>query len=273
MKDAYETVAKAIRFVRARVDEQPTLTDVAAHVGMSEFHLQRTFTAWAGISPKRFLQVLTAERARALLSSSRDVLDAAVSAGLSGPGRLHDLTVACFAMTPGEIAKGADVRFGFADSPYGRVIVGRTDRGVCHLQFVDHSVASASAALASAWPQARRVRDDAAAREIVDDMFAHTRARRAVPVVLRGTNFQVQVWRALVSVPAGQVVSYGALAHAVGKPSAARAVGAAVGANSVALLIPCHRVIREDGGLGGYRWGTGRKDVILAREQMHIGAS
>jgi AraC family transcriptional regulator of adaptative response/methylated-DNA-[protein]-cysteine methyltransferase len=265
--DAYATVEKAIRYLRTHATSQPTLADVARHVGQSEFHLQRVFSAWAGISPKRFLQALSVEHARAALADNRvDVLSAALNAGFSGPGRLHDAMVAVEAMTPGEVKRGGadiDIVWGTAQSPFGPLVVGRTTRGVCHVELGVRAVAG----LKRAWPHANLVRDDETARGLVEDMFPPMRGRsRPLPVLLKGTNFQVQVWRALLRVPEGRLVSYGQLAHMIGQPSAARAVGSAVAKNAVALLIPCHRVIREDGMIGNYRWGEDRKRAVIAWE-------
>ena len=257
---AYDVVAAAIRYLKAHAHEQPSLDDVAAHVGRSPSHLQRVFSAWAGISPKRFLQVLTVEHARAALASSQDVLSASLASGLSGPSRLHDLTVACTAMTPGELkarGKGLVIKSGRAKSPFGTVVVGVTDRGVCHLEFADDD-----RGLRAEFANAEFVVDDAAADDVVARALAGVRS----PLLVRGTNFQVRVWQALLELPVGVVVSYGALADRIGAPRASRAVGSACGANTIGLLIPCHRVIREDGVIGAYRWGSERKSALLAWE-------
>ena len=270
--DAYATVARAIRFVAAHHREQPRLADIACHVGLSEFHLQRVFSAWAGISPKRFMQYLTKEHARAALRRSHDVLDAALESGLSGPGRLHDLLVACDAVSPGEARRqgaGMVIRYGLGDTPFGAALVGLTDRGICHLRFADAGGATATAELIAAWPAAHLVESPGLAQQTLDTVFRDfSGAPHAGPlsVYLRGTNFQIKVWEALLDLPAGEVTTYGALAYRIGCPGAARAVGTAVGANPLAVLIPCHRVIRESGALGGYRWGLERKQALLARE-------
>lgn len=267
---AYETVAEAIRFVRARTGEQPTLEEVAGYVGLSLHHLQRVFSDWAGISPKRFLQFLTKEHAKELLRRSHDVLSVAADTGLSGPGRLHDLMVACEAMTPGEIGshgEGLTIVHGFADSPFGPFLAGTTARGVCHLRFVEPGGEDAAEAeLRAEWPKAAFVRDDAAIRSLSERLFRGGRDEKPLRVLLRGTNFQVKVWEALLRVPPGRVVSDGDLAAATGNPKAARAAGSAVGQNRIAVLVPCHRVIRESGDFGQYRWGSERKAALLAWE-------
>lgn len=265
---AYETVAEAIRFIRRHANEQPTLEEIAAQVGLSAFHLQRTFSVWAGISPKRFLQCLTRNHAKALLRGSHDVLAAAHETGLSGPSRLHDLLIACDAVTPGEVrALGADleITYGFGPTPFGPVIAGTTPRGLCHLQFIDHP-ASALDTLRADWPLARLTRDDAALAGTIKSLFADEPSGQPLRLLLRGTNFQVKVWEALLKIPAGEVVSYQTLARMTGNPCAQRAVGTALAHNRIALLIPCHRVIRESGDVGQYRWGSERKSALLAYE-------
>jgi AraC family transcriptional regulator of adaptative response/methylated-DNA-[protein]-cysteine methyltransferase len=267
----YETIAEAIRFVRRRARAQPSLAEVAQHVGLSPHHLQRLFAAWAGVSPKRFLQYLTKEHAKALLRESRDVLGAALEAGLSGPGRLHDLMVACEAVTPGELhagGPGLEIAYGFADTPFGHVLVGTTARGVCHLHFVeDGGEALALERLHAEWPRAALVSRGEAAGAVATRMFAGARAGQGpLHLWLRGTNFQIKVWEALLRVPAGAAVSYRDLARLAGTPGAARAAGSALARNPIAVLIPCHRVIREDGSLGQYRWGAERKQALLAWE-------
>jgi AraC family transcriptional regulator of adaptative response/methylated-DNA-[protein]-cysteine methyltransferase len=269
---AYETVAEAIRFVRSSAREQPSLEEIAGHVGLSPHYLQRVFSEWAGISPKRFLQFVTKEHAKALLRQSRDVLSASVESGLSGPGRLHDLMVSCEALTPGEVGALGDgliIRFGFAGTPLGKIIAGITPRGVCHLRFVEDEQ-DAIAELRAEWPKAEFVRDDVAVRVLAEQMFGALVGSKPRPkllsVLLRGTNFQIKVWEALMRVPLGHVVSYRDLAWLAHAPQAHRAVGTALAHNTIAVLVPCHRVIRESGEVGQYRWGSERKIALLAWE-------
>ena len=265
---AYETVARAIRFIRDKAREQPELEEIAAQVGLSAFHLQRTFSVWAGISPKRFLQYLTREHARTLLRQHHDVLATAHETGLSGPSRLHDLMIACDAVTPGEVralGDGLEITYGFGPTPFGRVIAGITPRGLCHLQFTEND-ADAIESLRKDWPQARQMRDDRALTETIAGLFSGEGLRPPPHLLLRGTNFQIKVWEALLSIPPGEAVSYRTLAGRVGNPRAQRAVGTALAHNRIALLIPCHRVIRENGEIGQYRWGSERKSALLAFE-------
>ena len=277
---AYETVAQAIRFIRSNSSRQPGLEEIAAQVGMSPFHLQRTFSIWAGISPKRFLQYLTRAHARALLRQSHDVLAASHEAGLSGPGRLHDLMVTCDAVTPGEIralGAGLEINYGFGLTPFGRIIAGITPRGLCHLQFSesgDVGAASAIRALRDTWPQARLTRNDKVVNPITSRLLClhNERPTRQQPLhlLLHGSNFQIKVWEALLRIPSGSIVSYGTLAGMAGCPRAPRAVGSALAQNRVALLIPCHRVIRENGETGQYRWTAERKQALLAFESAAV---
>jgi len=266
----YAVVAAAIRFVRAHARQQPSLDELAAHVGLSPSHLQRVFSAWAGISPKRFLQFLTKEHARRLLRESRDVLGTSIEAGLSGPGRLHDLMVSCEALTPGEVGalgEGLCLHFGFSGTPLGRIIAAVTPRGVCYLQFVDESDDDAEAGLREEWPCAGFERDDPAIAALARSMFDDYRPDRPLALLLRGTNFQIKVWEALLRIPPGRTIAYGDLASFSGVPGAARAVGSAVARNRIAVLVPCHRVIRESGEIGEYRWGSERKSALLCYEE------
>jgi AraC family transcriptional regulator of adaptative response/methylated-DNA-[protein]-cysteine methyltransferase len=267
--DDYARIERAIAYLRAHAGDRPRLAEVAAATGLGPFQLQRLFTRWAGISPKRFLQTLALGQARARLRSSADVLSASLDAGLSGPGRLHDLFVTLEAVTPGEFKQqGEGVRFvcGFHPTPFGECFVATTTRGIAALEFT--AGANPAAVLASfraAWPRAEVIRSNRAAAKVVRRIFGGQSG--ALRVLVRGTNFQVQVWLALLRIPPGGITSYGAVAQAIGRPRAVRAVGTAVGANPVAWLIPCHRVLRGDGALGGYRWGENRKAACLLWEE------
>ena len=260
----YRRIAEAIGFIDGHVKEQPSLDDVADAVGLSPHHFHRLFRRWAGTTPKRFLQLLTLEDAKRRLAESRSVLRASYDVGLSGPSRLHDLFVTLEGVTPGEYANGgAGVRvtWGAAPTPFGTALIGSTERGVCHLSFVDEAEPD-GASIAEEWPGARLERDDAAARTVADAIFAGDRP----PLHVRGTNFQLQVWQALLRIPRGHVAAYSDVAAGLGRPRAVRAVAGAVARNRVAWLIPCHRVIRKVGAAGGYRWGTERKRAMLAWE-------
>lgn len=266
----YERVARAIEYLRHNAAGQPDLAAVARHLHLSEHHFQRLFTCWAGVSPKRFVQFLTLEHAKTRLATTRGVLDLAGAVGLSGPGRLHDLFVTLEAVSPGEYkASGAGlaIRYGVHPSPFGAALVATTGRGICALHFVD-SPGDGIERLRRDWPDAELCRDPGATAPVAERIFRPLSSPpgRALALLVKGTNFQVKVWRALLELPSGSLATYGDVAARIGAPGSARAVGTAVGANPVAWLIPCHRVIRESGALGGYRWGTERKAAMLGWE-------
>lgn len=266
----YDLVARAIEFIRSHARHQPSLAEISDSLGLSEFHLQRIFSEWAGVSPKRFLQYVTKEYAKQALRNSGDLLSVTMDAGLSSPGRLHDLMVTCEAMSPGEIkSMGADLEIGFgeAPTPFGNALIAWTQRGICHLGFVeDDALVNVLASLKRDWPNATFLPDQPLAQQLAARIFNASTSAQPLHLMLRGTNFQIKVWEALISVAPGEIVSYSQLAKMAGAPKASRSVGTAVGKNNIALLIPCHRVIRETGEIGGYRWGLCRKAALLARE-------
>jgi len=272
----FARIARAIRFIDANFRSQPRLATIAAAVRLSEFHFNRLFRRWAGVTPRQYLAHVTAHAAREALADTSSVLDAAYAVGLSGPGRLHDLLVTLDAVTPGELktrGRELEISYGFSDSPFGTALLAHTARGLSHLAFVDPGErAAALQRLRAEWPNARRVYDDLAAQELARRIWSGASGTAAPPTMLKlavhGTNFQLKVWRALLELGAGGPTSYGALAQAVGS-GGARAVGNAVGTNPVAWLIPCHNVLRGDGSLGGYRFGPDRKRAILAWESVH----
>jgi AraC family transcriptional regulator of adaptative response/methylated-DNA-[protein]-cysteine methyltransferase len=271
LSEDYDRIEQAIRFLQANYRRQPELDEIAGAVGLSEFHFQRLFTRWAGISPKRFLQFLTRQGAKQLLDRSTSLLDTTYAVGLSSPGRLHDLFVTTEAVTPGEFksrGEGLEIRYGFHPSPFGECLIGLTGRGICFLGFVERTRPAALELLQGDWPHARVVQDPAATGPLVERIFARGAelAGAPLPLFLSGSNFQIKVWEALLNIPAGQAVSYQGLAAALGKPAAARAVGNAVAHNHIAVLIPCHRVLRGAGEFGKYRYGTPRKMALLAWE-------
>lgn len=268
----YDRIEEAIRFLEANFRQQPGLEEVAAHVHLSPFHFQRCFRRWAGVTPKQFLQYLTIGYAKELLQQSRSLLDASLRCGLSGPGRLHDLFVTLDALTPGEyktLGAGLTIRYGFHPTPFGTCLIALTERGICTLRFVaDEERERALEEVRRQWARSRFEEDREATERVVTQIFGGEATEGGEPLrlLVKGTNFQVKVWEALLRIPTGCVVSYGELARIIGAPTASRAVGSAVGDNPVGFLIPCHRVIRESGVIGGYRWGTARKQAILAWE-------
>ncbi len=271
----YQRIEQAICYIEAHAGQQPTLEQIAAHLHLSEYHFQRLFTRWAGISPKRFLQFITRENAKRLLDQS-SVLEATLEAGLSSPGRLHDLFVQTEAVTPGEYkARGAGmpIAYGFHPSLFGECLLAATSRGICFLAFVGPEGRAATlAALREDWGNADLRETPEATRAYIAQIFEPGGARAGcpLPIHLRGTNFQIKVWEALLRIPPGRVASYEDLAASIGQPQAARAVGSALAHNPVAYLIPCHRVLRKVGGFGNYRYGPARKQAMLAWESTTL---
>lgn len=276
MESDYERIEKAILFLQDHVYDQPTLEEVAEHLHLSPYHFQRLFKRWAGISPKRFLQFLTLDYAKQLLRETRNNLETTYRAGLSSPSRLHDLFVSVDAVTPGEykaLGFGLEIFFGVHDSPFGNCLVAVTERGVCGLSFLDAEGPQAAVdSLHWQWPKAVLNENLEKTEWVIRRVFEPLRedAPSPLPLLLKGTNFQIKVWEALLSIPTGSLTSYQDLARAIGKPTASRAVGSAVGANPIAYLIPCHRVIRSTGAFGNYRYGAARKKAILLWEQARL---
>jgi len=271
----YDLVRRAIAFLSGKWEEQPTLERLAAHLGLSPAHTQRLFKRWCGLSPKEFVQAVTIDHARNLLTSSASVLDAAHEVGLSGAGRLHDLFIDHEAMTPGEFKRrgeGLEIAYGFHDTPFGDALLLATDRGVAGLAFVDEdkgqSREEALADMTGRWPKAMFIdapeRTAPHATRIFDP--GCWSAEQPVRLVLIGTDFEIRVWQALLRIPMGRAVTYADIARHIGHPSASRAVGSAVGRNPISFVVPCHRVLRGDGQLGGYHWGLTRKRALIGWE-------
>ena len=274
----YQLVEQAIRFLDRNARRQPALGEIAASVGLSEFHFQRLFQRWAGVSPKRFLQFQTAQEAKRVLRASGDLLDASYSAGLSGPGRLHDLIVSVDAVTPGEYKRGGAglaISWGVHASPFGDCLLAQTARGVCALEFLQPETEDAALArLRALWENAQIEHAPQLTAPVAARIF-DAGAKRPAPLSLlvKGTNFQIKVWEALLRIPPGRISTYAGIAGRLGAPLAARAVGSAVAANPIGYLIPCHRVIRNSGAFGEYRWGALRKRALLASELAQAAAA
>jgi AraC family transcriptional regulator of adaptative response/methylated-DNA-[protein]-cysteine methyltransferase len=265
----WRRMGRAIRYLSERYTEQPRLEDAAESVGLSPFHFQRLFSRYVGVSPKSFVGHLTLEHAKRELAKGASVLDAALETGLSGPSRLHDLSLKIEAMTPGDYAKGGAgliIDYGFADCPFGRVLVMTTPKGVCGLAFGDDGEDdSMMADMQARWPRAKFVQNNARAKTVARSIF-ESGGNREVGLHLLGTPWQIKVWQALLAIPSGKVVTYGSIAARMGDKKASRAVGTAVGRNPISWLIPCHRVLGSDGALHGYHWGLARKRSMLAVE-------
>jgi len=268
----YLRIEKAIRFLEDNFRSRPDLDQIAESVNLSRYHFARLFKRWAGITPVGFLQTLTLEYAKQKLAESKNLLDVSLDAGLSGPGRLHDLFVTLDAMTPGEFKRmgsGLRIRYGFAQSPFGECLLAATERGICFLGFVDKGNRPASLIqLKQTWPGSVFVEDPDHIRPTLSRIFDGRAGRDSEPFHLhvKGTNFQVNVWRALLAIPSGSLFSYQDIAKRAGRPSATRASANAIALNPVSFLIPCHRVITKSGRIHQYRWGTARKKAILAWE-------
>lgn len=269
----YHRVERAMHFLHDHFRDQPALEDIAGAVHLSPFHFQRLFTRWAGISPNQFMRFLTVESAKRALKRSESVLDATFESGLSGPGRLHDLFVTYEGVTPGEykaMGAGLEIAYGFHNGPFGVFLIATTERGVCALEFAGEDGRDAALqAVQARWPGARFVRRQKDTEAIAASIFSSPRLNGEKPLKLwfKGTNFQIRVWDALLRVPPGALTTYGAIAEAIGMPTAARAVGNAIGANPIGYLIPCHRVIRATAMADtNYRWGPARKLALIGWE-------
>lgn len=272
LSEDYKRMERAILYLEENYSRQPSLKEIAESVHLSEFHFQRIFTRWAGVSPKKFMQFLTLDHAKKLLEESKSILDATYEAGLSSPGRLHDLFVNIEAVTPGEFKQkgaGLTIFYGIHPSPFGECLLAVTERGICGLSFIENeSPQKAVRYLQSKWPEAKLVEKPAATKLYIDKIFNGSTGNGAskLNLLLQGTNFQIKVWEALLKIPSGCVASYKDIAARIGKPTASRAVGSAVANNHIAYLIPCHRVIQKIGAFGNYRWGAPRKKAMLVWE-------
>jgi AraC family transcriptional regulator of adaptative response/methylated-DNA-[protein]-cysteine methyltransferase len=267
----YDLIANAIKWMAEHSAEQPDLNGLSQAMGVSPHHLQRTFQRWAGVSPKQFLKSLTRKAALARLEEGHSVLDAALESGLSGPGRLHDLLISTDAMTPGEIrlrGEGVQMQYGVGESLFGKTLVAWTSRGINFLGFCQEGgPAQTLAEMRDQWSNASLVEDPAGAESWLNIIFNESHSK-PIPLWLRGSAFQLKVWEALLEIPEGTHATYGQIARLVGHPGAARAVGTAIGGNPIAYIIPCHRVIRQAGELGGYRWGAMTKRAIIGYESV-----
>ena len=271
----FERVAKVIEHLAEHRREQPSLKELGELINLSPAHFQRLFVRWAGVSPKKFLQLLTVNAVRQRLIDGRSALDTAFDEGLSGPGRLHDLTVSLEAATPGEIKAGGEgweITAGYTDSPFGDCLIATNPRGICRLDFVEGRCSKRiEQELLSDWPKAIIRWNDSKVRLIGKRIFQQpSKDKHLLKCYVKGSQFQICVWRALLRIPVGQLATYQQIAAAIGKSSASRSVGTAIGSNPIGYLIPCHRVIRKTGIIGQYRWGTIRKHALVTRELSQV---
>lgn len=269
----YRRIEEAIRYLERNATAQPSLDEIAAHIGLSPWHFQRLFSRWAGVSPKRFLQHITVEAAKKLLEESATILDTSLEVGLSGPSRLHDLFISAEAVTPGEFKRageGIEIRYAVHPSPFGDCLVATSPRGICALEFINSADGAIPILdnLRRRWKAATIIEDPQSGADAMD-RFSRTALHpsdETLHLHLMGSNFQLKVWQALLSIPEGALISYGHLADIIGAPGSSRAVGTALGQNPIGFLIPCHRVLRSTGAFGGYRWGIQRKKALIAYE-------
>jgi AraC family transcriptional regulator of adaptative response/methylated-DNA-[protein]-cysteine methyltransferase len=276
LSDDYSRIEQVIYYLLKNAPRQPDLDEIAEYIHLSEYHLQRLFTRWVGISPKRFLQFITKEHAKQLLAESASILDTSNQVGLSSPGRLHDLFITWEAVTPGEFklrGDGLTINYGFHPTPFGEILLGSTDRGICNLSFVMPSGhLDALDTLQENWPLAKLVEKSGLGQPLLENIFhppIHS-MDQPLHLYLSGSNFQLKVWEALLRVPSGNVVSYRDIASYLGEPNASRAVGNALARNPIAVLIPCHRVIHSLGEFGHYHYGKERKVALLGWEMAEV---
>jgi AraC family transcriptional regulator of adaptative response/methylated-DNA-[protein]-cysteine methyltransferase len=267
----YRRVASAINFFKENYRSQPKLEDVAEHVSLSPFHFQRMFQQWAGVTPKQFLQYLSVEHAKSMIKNTgASLFDTAYATGLSGTSRLHDLFIKVEGMTPGEFKNGGEllkINYSFADSTFGKMLVASTAKGICHMNFVDEAETEALQKLIRLFPNAIfNCTPDTVQQNALRIFSKDWNQPDEIKLHLKGTDFQIKVWETLLKVPAGGLTTYSDLANYAGYKNASRSVGTAVGSNPVAYLIPCHRVIKSNGEIGQYHWGTPRKNAIIGWE-------
>lgn len=269
----FERVREAIRYLQANVNQQPRLGDVAQEVHLSEYHFQRIFSEWVGISPKKFLKYLTVESLKKELHQTGDLIEISEKVGLTSQSRVHDLFVTMESVTPAEYRSGGmgmEIYYGFHDSPFGTCFIAHNQRGICAVSFVETDRKSVLSEFAGKWENARLIEHPESSREVAEKMFDLDNPDRKFHLLLRGTPFQIKVWEALLRIPLGKVTSYNSIARTIDHPKATRAVGTAIGNNPISWLIPCHRVIRNEGIIGNYHWGPERKTAMIGWEKSRL---
>jgi len=263
----YEEIKKAIEYLDENYSYQPKLEDISSHIGMSKHHFARIFKEYVGVTPMQFLQATTLSYAKEKLQTSKSILDTSIDLGLSSSSRLHELFVNFVGVTPQEYKKmgeNLDITYGFGFSPFGKTMIAFTSKGICSLEFYDDSYDDIFNRLSLTWKNADFIQDNEQAQKLLDKIFID---KEKVNLFVKGTNFQINVWKAILNINSGEISTYSDVAILIGKPKAVRAVASAIGSNHIGFLIPCHRVISKSAAMGGYRWGIGRKKIILAYEE------
>lgn len=264
----YKKIEEAIKYIDTNFKEQPSLEQIAEHINMSKYHFSRVFKEYVGVSPIQFLQTLTLNYAKEHLKESKSILDSSLDLGLSSSSRLHDLFVNIIGVTPKEYKEaGLDVKitYGVGSTPFGEALIAFTKRGVCYLGFIDNNEKAVYDRFYEMWNKATLKKDDEEARIYLNNIFIKN---KKYDLVVKGTNFQINVWRALMNIPDGLISSYSDIANTLNKPTSVRAVASAIGSNHIGFLIPCHRVIAKSGAMSGYRWGIERKKILVAYEAL-----
>lgn len=267
----YERIKSSMEYIVANANKQPKIEDIAKHVHLSEFHFQRIFKEWAGVSPKKFLQFITLNELKKNIESSSNLAELSETVGLSSPSRIYDLFVNIESITPNEYktkGKGIDISYGIHNTTFGACLIANTSRGICTLEFIDKDASLAIQLFKEKWLNASIQEDTATTAPLINSIFGND--KKTVKALFYGTQFQIKVWEALIKIPYGKLTSYSSIAQLIGKPKASRAVGSAIGKNNLAILIPCHRVIQQLGGLGGYKWGEERKLSIIGYEKSTL---
>ncbi|WP_121628476.1 bifunctional helix-turn-helix domain-containing protein/methylated-DNA--[protein]-cysteine S-methyltransferase [Poseidonibacter antarcticus] len=264
----YKKIEKVIRYIDENFKEQPSIDTISKYIGMSKFHLIRVFKEYVGVTPIQFLQSVTLNYAKEHLKESKSILDSSLDIGLSSPSRLHDLFVNIIGVTPKEYkqsGKNVEITYGYGFTPFGEALIAFTKRGISYLGFVDNNKDSIFSRFKEIWEKATLIKDDKKAQDYLDNIFIE---KKKFDLYVKGTNFQINIWKALLNIPNGTITTYQEIANSINKPKAVRAVASAIGSNHIGYLVPCHRVLAKSGAMSGYRWGIERKKILIAYEAL-----